>query len=176
MQDFLAIIAETNVDREKATAGEFDKVRTKLREGTVRKIPDCAIDDTDTAQYDWVNIATMVWVRGLRDDPNYTYERAYTDIGLHNIREVIVELYYYFGEVSRESVARQWGGIWERMDSLERCESCSANIVITWSYCAICGYDFINKVDGYGNSDELSDPDPLVSENEKEPEVENPTT
>jgi len=144
--NFFDIITEVTDDREKATPAEIKLVRSKLSANTTRPIPDCAVDAN--GEYDWENIAAMVWVRGMRDRPEYTYEQALKDVGLHNVRQILPEIYFYFWDIaSKKDVVAHWKRIFSVVDSFDTCENCRSKKVSTWRYCAMCGYDFMNKTE-----------------------------
>lgn len=181
MMNFFDIITETNQNRDKATPEDIKEVRRKLSEGTTRTIPDCV--SNDKGEYDWQNIAAMVWRRGLKDNKEYTFEQAMKDIGLHNIRRLLPELYYYFWDVaSRENVAAHWDRHFQRIDSFDTCESCGSKKNVQWNFCATCGYHYVSKTE-YPSPEQMKAlekillPD-LPEDAGKEPETaeaENPT-
>ena len=144
--NFFDIITEVTDTRQKAMPAEFKLVRSKLSKDTKRPIPDCAVDFN--GEYNWENIAALVWVRGMRDKPEYKYEQALKDVGLHNVRQILPEIYFYFWDInSKKDVVAHWKRIFSVVDSFDTCENCRTKKVNTWRYCASCGYDFIQKTE-----------------------------
>lgn len=155
MSDFLRIVTERPATREKATGEQIELVRSKLTPGTTRPIPDCCLNDQ--GEYDWNNIRAMVWVRGMEDKTELTEKEVLKSVGLHNVRDIMKEIYFYYWDVaSRENVEAHWERIFERVESFDKCECCGSKKVVHWQYCASCGYDFVNKKDGYDYAYKLS--------------------
>lgn len=100
MANFLEILEQ---DRgEKADGAEMLKAKNALPDHVTKAIPFCIIDDAGL--WDVEALATLAWVRLLRDQPEATLDEIKAKLNMNNMREIAKEVVYAFGEFTREQI------------------------------------------------------------------------